>query len=776
MKIDDDGKFTNTGDKYLSYSRNISQHKTNFVVYKNVFTGEIRKTNSLAVFVKDMTMINKGKNICVAHNAAGYDSRFIWDELANIFPNLEATQVIVKGTKIMRMVYGDTVFIDSLLHLPGSLSKLAADVLKGRTDMVIEKGYFPHLFNTPENQDYIGSIPDIENFDLTFTIKTDGDLNKFNEWYATWQGRKDWSFKAEMEKYCTNDVELLCEIVKSHHYNCIKAVTGISAHAKSINYSPFTKTTAAGYSHSIGINYLSILSEIPEMPKLEDEDYEEKKNIVLEKTKQVADNGWCTLYPEEYYFARKALRGGRTEIRKHYHKGEIKYMDIMSEYPAVQLLDSIECVDQTIQLLYPVGPPTIKVYNPFFVPCKLHNTESSCICPQANRKSWAKYELLMTQPTDQEMLTFFGIACVDITPSKLYHPVITYKDVKRNKSIFGCEPIEKVSVASPELQLALRLGYKITKVHRVDHYKSKESLWKQFLGELYKLKLYNSQPAESSKPSETTPEWQTRQFQFYRNIGINIDFSDWGKRPALKLTGKILINSAWGKHAQSVDHQKVEVIPQHDRQSNHEMFDKCQKGNYDLKNIKTFGDSTIYKFLENRLNTAPVLNKGYLPCAVFVPMYGRMMLYNHLHKLGERVLMCDTDSIIYHNEGVAGEHEIQESDVLGGWEEEPGIITEFVAVGPKSYSLRYADGGESTKTKGVCLKRAHNNMVNFEFMKDTVDKGIKAVVPQLQFANKNIDGIHGTYTKYDLKEFGFDEAILKGVFQRQNYKVYPFGY
>ena len=45
----------------------------------------------------------------------------------------------------------------------------------------LEKGHFPHFFNTPENQDYIGRWPD-KKFYSPDTMKTD-DRDKFLVWY-----------------------------------------------------------------------------------------------------------------------------------------------------------------------------------------------------------------------------------------------------------------------------------------------------------------------------------------------------------------------------------------------------------------------------------------------------------------------------------------------------------------------------------------------------------------------------------------------------------------
>ena len=50
------------------------------------------------------------------------------------------------------------IFLDSINHIPGRL----ADFPKTFGFTELKKGYFPHYFNTPENQNYVGPIPDIK--------------------------------------------------------------------------------------------------------------------------------------------------------------------------------------------------------------------------------------------------------------------------------------------------------------------------------------------------------------------------------------------------------------------------------------------------------------------------------------------------------------------------------------------------------------------------------------------------------------------------------------
>ena len=144
-----------------------------------------------------------------------------------------------------------------------------------------------------------------------------------------------------------------------------------------------------------------------------------------------------------------------------------------------------------------------------------------------------------------------------------------------------------------------------------------------------------------------------------------------------------------------------------------------------------------------------------------------------LHQLGERVLMCDTDSVKYYSTGAPGEFEIQHDNTLGQWEDE-GELSEFVSIGLKSYATRSGDGSfETLKLKGCSLKRAHKWMMNFDVMKSILMEGVNAQIPQLSFDYKYGQGIS---TREFLKNVQFDPDILKGDYESTTTRLYPFGY
>jgi hypothetical protein len=93
-------------------------------------------------------------------------------------------------------------FVDSLNFLPMKLAKIP-DAF-GLQELC--KGYFPHLFNTKANQNYVGPYPGLKYYGYDFM--STGERKKLAEWHAT-KGDKTFNFQKEMLQYCRSDVDIL---------------------------------------------------------------------------------------------------------------------------------------------------------------------------------------------------------------------------------------------------------------------------------------------------------------------------------------------------------------------------------------------------------------------------------------------------------------------------------------------------------------------------------------------------------------------------------------
>ncbi|KAK3715795.1 hypothetical protein QZH41_001223 [Actinostola sp. cb2023] len=139
-------------------------------------------------------------SIVFAHNFMGYDSYFLLEWLC---ARGQRPEVVMRGAKCMYMyVKGlNLKFKDSLCFLPMALRKFSKTF-----NLPEEKGYFPHFFNTPANQDYVGPYPVLEFYGVE-TMKEE-DAEKLRLWHTEQRG-KTFHLQEELKHYCQQDVILL---------------------------------------------------------------------------------------------------------------------------------------------------------------------------------------------------------------------------------------------------------------------------------------------------------------------------------------------------------------------------------------------------------------------------------------------------------------------------------------------------------------------------------------------------------------------------------------
>ena len=142
------------------------------------------------------------KVIVVAHNFKGYDGYFILDELYK--QHATHLKQIVNSAKILSLELPNIKFIDSMNFFPMALSNFPKTF--GLNEM--KKGFFPHFFNTQQNQIYEGYMPEKSYYD------PDGMSPQRKEEFDKWYNEKVseryiFNFQHELMTYCQSDVRLL---------------------------------------------------------------------------------------------------------------------------------------------------------------------------------------------------------------------------------------------------------------------------------------------------------------------------------------------------------------------------------------------------------------------------------------------------------------------------------------------------------------------------------------------------------------------------------------
>ena len=181
------------------------KHEPNLCVVQNeagdewVFEGDETKNE----FCEWLFTKEHANCVILAHNFQGYDSYFI---LQFLHENGVVPEVIMRGAKVLTLFVPmlNIKFIDSLSFIPMRL----ADFPKTFGLDELAKGYFPHHFNTKENGQYVGELPDPWYYDPN-GMSPDG-RKKFFEWYGPLkENNYVFDFKQEILAYCRSDVDIL---------------------------------------------------------------------------------------------------------------------------------------------------------------------------------------------------------------------------------------------------------------------------------------------------------------------------------------------------------------------------------------------------------------------------------------------------------------------------------------------------------------------------------------------------------------------------------------
>ena len=138
----------------------------------------------------------------IFHNGQAYDCYFLMSYILKTLT--KSPSLICRGSKVVAIDTGKFRVIDSLNFLTMPLAQMPSVFgLKG-----IRKGTFPVFFNTRENWDYVGPMPD-PSFYRYNTMKPKA-REEFLAWYKEQEG-KVFDFRKEIYQYCEDDVNILQE-------------------------------------------------------------------------------------------------------------------------------------------------------------------------------------------------------------------------------------------------------------------------------------------------------------------------------------------------------------------------------------------------------------------------------------------------------------------------------------------------------------------------------------------------------------------------------------
>lgn len=336
---------------------------------------------------------------------------------------------------------------------------------------------------------------------------------------------------------------------------------------------------------------------------------------------------WASLYVTENIYInddldeqfRDSYYGGRTEVFiSRIDTSELFHYDVNSLYPSVMKNN-----------LFP-DPTRLKEYiNPTF-------------------------EKLVRIMADNE-----GMAEVTVIAPNIHIPLLPYRT---DKLLFPLGTF-KGSYCFPELRYALKLGYKITEVHKIIAAPSIESPFTAYIEVFQKMKIEASLKGDE----------------------------------AIRQLAKTLMNSLYGKFAQRIpeEEQYSELMPTDEN--------------------KTFWKQLPIGDMYFRKNVGLIRSSGTVVAwASYVCSYARCKLYDYLNANPHETYYCDTDSIF--TSIPLPDEQVSETEF--GLMNLEGMVSLSCFADPKKYFIK--EGDETKRViKGVTKEQKENLTVE-DFIKDNI--------------------------------------------------------
>ena len=186
----------------------VNQQDVVILFFKWVVNDVLKPTNSR----RDQ----KNDYVFMAYNGSAYDSQFVYRNAHKFFGSRNVNvlihnnrmielQILVNTGFCMAMVFFKDLykFINLPLHsLPKSFG----------FQNELQKGFFPHNFNTKENMHYQGCLPGIEWFGVD--DMNEDEKERFMNWHSAEEGRLreaglEYDLREKMVKYCYDDCFVL---------------------------------------------------------------------------------------------------------------------------------------------------------------------------------------------------------------------------------------------------------------------------------------------------------------------------------------------------------------------------------------------------------------------------------------------------------------------------------------------------------------------------------------------------------------------------------------
>ena len=717
-------------------------------------------------------------------------------------------------------------FIDSINFIQSKL----ADFPKTFGLTEIKKGYFPHFYNTPENQNYVGPIPDVKYYGPDQMMP---DVrNKFLKWY---QDRLDenfvFDFKKELKEYCRSDVDILRrsmlkfreDFIDIANIDPLQYIT-IASVCMSVYRSKFMPKDTIGIIKNIvrnemfskisvkWLNWVSDTQDIHIQHAMNGGEYTisnvGKVDGFCRTTNTVYEFQGCFWHGCKKCYTESTINPyNQTEMGELQNRTEIKNQKIRNL--GYNLIEIYECEllknasfkrwskENDVEIITPLNPR-----DAFFG----GRTNVTKLKYDFKKNEKGKYvDFVSLYPTVQFLKTYpvghptkifnpitydkkwFGFAkCKIDPPHNLYHPVLPVRTQcgKSEKLLFPlcrtcaerqqqtqCKHTEEErsivgTWCTNEINKAIEKGYRITKIYEVWNFEKTTDT----LFRNY-VKEFMRIKMENSKPPVVEDNCTYRSIDDFKNVvkqRLDISLGKIEYDAGMRQIAKLCLNSLWSKFGQRINLTQIKYVTEPK-----EFYEILLDDIVDDLNIQFLTSDMVQmnyniknKFVDNHNNTNIFV-------AAFTTSHAREMLYNVLNKLGDQVLGYDTDSCWYVDR--QNGNTIDTGDSLGDLtdELEGDYTTEWCGTGPKSYAYETNKGKVVCKVKGFTLNYQNSKKINGDVMNLIIQNPTKTVQIEKKGAITRDPKTKTVVNKDQTKMFSlnYNKRIVD-----DNFDTIPYGY
>ena len=743
-------------DKDFVYS-----HEVDYVVIQSADGSQSHYFYTIADFCQFLTRPELKGAYLVAHYGQGFDFQLLYNYMFRYSGVLHGKikDPIMRGQKIIKgYIFNDITLIDSYNYISQGLSTMPK--MFGFEEL--NKGYFPHFFNLPPFQDYIGPVPDKEWYGyMEMKPKQQQD---FLKWHNQQIAEKAiFNFKEEMHKYCLTDVDILRRGMQEFRRLFIQMEdvnTGKALGSDPLNYMTIASLAYDGVYRRHYLdpktikfvgrpkrgNYSLISIEWMEHEMasrnifIQHSENNEEYEVTLTKPsgdlyrKKVDgyDRNTNTVYEFMgcfYHSCKKCYQQDSIHpLKSDLYNKEKRVTHGMVYATTMRVLEDIKNAGYNVKVMWECDWRRIKSKQKLDSNVELFkrlplNPRDAYYGGRTNAVS------LYKKVSDTEKIHYIDVVSMYPTVMSLpqywypigQHEVRRFDDPDRPlvplEELFGfqkCHVIPPNHLYHPVLPERSDCGKLLFPLYPITGTWSHMELQKAVSLGYVIDEVYEQHHFPSSNRSNTL---------FHPYIQTFFDMkkkAEEEKNPGLKQVAKLCLNSFYGKFGFNVENQSNTKIIR-----SHKQLWNIVHGSYNRATVDVINDMVaIGNFHINDEYTTHQKSNVYI--AAFVTAYARLKLYEALEILQDKVLYFDTDSVVYCSP--TGEHlvPISDSGCLGTWSDElkdtPGdYFTEFVSSGPKTYAMKSRSGkNDICKSKGFQLSAKNREIFNFDSLKDQI--------------------------------------------------------